>query len=476
MRPMTLEALRRAVRGRWLTPPAELTVRGVSTDTRSVRAGELFIPLRGERFDGHAFLAQAADAGCQAVLVNADFAVPDDVRGRFRGLVAVADTTAALADLGSLARGQLSATVIGVTGSVGKTTVKRMIHQVLQGRLTGGASPKSFNNHVGVPLTLLAAPEADDYLICEVGTSGPGEIGALARIVQPDVAVITAVGASHLERLGSVERVAVEKASLLGSLAEGGLAVVTADSPELTRALRAWPVKMIRFGQCDSADLRLTGYEPRGLGQRFQVNGRLWVELPLPGRHNALNALAALAVARRFGLDEREAAEALAQLPPGDMRLEARQAGPVTVINDAYNANPASMAAALAVLADLQAGRKVLIAGDMRELGPAGPALHAAIGRPAATVGLGLLVTVGELSGHLAEAARAAAGKSLEVLSYPDAASAAEAVNTWLTGGDLVLVKASRSMGLEAVARRIETCGTAMGGPPMRTPARGTCS
>jgi UDP-N-acetylmuramoyl-tripeptide--D-alanyl-D-alanine ligase len=449
MKPLTLEETRDAVHGRWLARGEALTVHSVTTDTRSARAGELFFALRGERMDGHSFLPQAAEASCAAAIVARDAQLPEGIETAFSGgIIAVADTTAALGELGAYHRRRLAADVVAVTGSNGKTTVKRMIHHVLARRLRGTCAPKSFNNAIGVPLTLLAASGGDDYVVCELGTSGPGEIAALAEMARPDVAVITSVAPAPLEKLGGIERVAAEKASILGALAEDGLGVVCGDSDVLARALRAYDRRIIRFGASQEAEVRLTGHQPLGRRQRFELNGCLWVDLPLPGKHNALNALAAIAVARRFGFEREDAAAALADFAGGDMRLEWIDLPGGTIINDAYNANPASLAAAVEVLGDCQGARKVLIAGDMKELGDQTEQLHLQAGRELAAKGVDFLISVGRLGRYIA---MGAAEGGLETEAFDSSDAAGRQLRRLLRQGDTVLVKGSRAMAMEAL-------------------------
>ena len=462
MKPLHLEEIRRAIHGRMAAGPlrvggiaaaANVQITGVSTDTRTCKAGDLFFAIRGERFDGHAFLSQAASAGCAAAVVAMSAKLSDGIGAEFPcGLVFVDDATAALGELAAYHRDMIPPTVIAVTGSNGKTTTKRIIHHILSKRFKGTCSPKSFNNNIGVPLTLLGACAGDDYVVCEVGTNAPGEIAALASIIRPNIAVITSVGPTHLERLGTVADVAVEKASLLGRLHQSGLAVVWADSGELNAALRAWRCKTVRFGAAESADLRLTGYRPSGSSQSFQLNGRLRVELPLAGRHNAFNALAAIAVAQRLGFTPQEAAAALADFAGGDMRLEWLTVGSVRVINDAYNANPASMLAAAAVLAEAQGSRRVLIAGDMRELGDQSRALHERSGADIAAMNVDLLIGVGELGRYIARGA-SEGGKAAE--SFDSVEEARSRVAGLLREGDVVLVKGSRAMAMERLIEPI---------------------
>jgi len=451
---MSVDEIRRAVHGRWRTPATTVVVGGVSTDTRTVRPGDLFVALKGDRFDAHDFLADAAAAGCVAAIVRHDVRIAQSVLSNIGGgVIGVRDTTEALGQLAAYHRTRCPATVVAVTGSNGKTTVKRMIDHILSRRSVGSCSPKSFNNAVGVPLTLLSAGWSDDYVVCELGTNAPGEIASLAAIARPDIAVIASVSEAHLERLGTIERVAVEKAAILSALGPNGIAVVWADSDVLDRALRPYDrVRLIRFGRCDAAQLRLTGYEAAGDGQRFEVNNRLWVSLQLPGRHNALNALAAIAVAQRMGFSQAEAAEALADFAGVEMRLERMKIGPVTVLNDAYNANPASVAAAAEALSSAQAKRRVLIVGDMKELGDAAEDLHVRTGREMADKRIDLLIGVGPLGRYIAAGA---AQVNVATESFGSVKQAGSALGELLREGDAVLIKGSRAMGMERLIEPI---------------------
>lgn len=460
-----LEEIRRAIHGRYRTAAREqVNIDSVSIDTRTARREDLFIAIAGENHDGHDYLAQAAQAGCVSAVVARDFDLPAEADQWFPGgVIGVADTTVALGELGSFVRGQLTGEVIGVTGSVGKTTVKRMIDHLLKTARTGSASPKSFNNAIGVPLTLLAADPAADYTICELGSNAPGEIASLARICRPTVAVITAIAPCHLERLGSLDRIAAEKAAILGGLSSTGVGVVNADSDKLARAVKPYEARLIRFGESEQAELRLTDYHPDGLGQRFEINGRLMVDLPVAGKHNAMNALAALAVALRLGLAEAEAVAALADFTPTPMRLEPKQMGPWLVINDAYNANPASMAAALEVLQHAPGDRRVLVVGDMLELGEQSEALHRSVGERIAQTDVGLLVAVGPMGRWIADEAERASGRTLAVLHYDDSVAASAGVIEHLRPGDVVLLKGSRGVRLERVVEALAAAAGEVG-------------
>ncbi len=447
MNVFSTDEIRRATRGRWLSSGADVGIEGVTIDSRTAQPGYLFVAIRGETHDGHDYLIQAAKAGCVCAIVDRNVPLDESIARLYGGgLIGVEDTVRALGDLAAAYRQHLTATVIAVTGSNGKTTVKRMIHHILSRQMTGKASPKSFNNAIGVPLTLLAVETSDEYAICEVGTNAPGEILGLARIVQPDVAVITQVSQAHLEGLGHLDRIAIEKASLLAPLEASGMAIVRGDNEPLDRALTAYDCRMIRFGEGDACELRLTDYQPTATGQRFELNGRLWVEMPLLGRHNACNALAAIAVAQRLGFDQEIAAASLADFTGVEMRLEPIDIGPVRVINDAYNANPASMVAAWQVVCDLPAERRVLVLGDMRELGEQAAALHHELGEQIAAGHVDLVVGVGELGRLIAEAA-GKGGVATECFDSTDLAE--KTIATLLTPGDVILLKGSRSMGLD---------------------------
>jgi len=447
VKPLSLEEIREAIHGHWLSIGAPAMVSGITTDTRTAKPGELFFAIRGERFDGHMFLTQAAQTGCVSSVVCLDGEPRPEIAGQFRGgLIGVPDSTKALGDIAAANRASLTGTVVAVTGSNGKTTVKRMIEHVLSRRLSGKCSPKSYNNRIGVPLTLLSADGGDQYVICELGSSAPGEIETLAAIAQPGVAVITNVAETHLEKLVSLEKVAAEKASLLGRLLPDGLAVVWADNPILTRLSKSYGRRAVTFGASKSADLRLTGYQSKGRAQRLQVNGREWINLPLPGTHNAMNALAAIAVAQRFGFSQSDAGEALADFTGEQMRLEWTDCGRISLINDAYNANPASMLAAAEVLSDQAGPRRVLIAGDMGELGNQSQQLHLRTGKQIAVTRVDLLIGVGPLGRYIAEGAAEA---GLATADFDTVEDAAVAMAGLLKPGDVALVKASRVVRME---------------------------
>lgn len=485
----TFRSIQAATLGRWLAQPpgCEGRLTGVNTDSRTVKPGQVFIALKGPRYDGHDYLLEAADAGAQVLIVS-QAQRAGDLGRTAKAVLLVPDTLRALQDLARHYRAclvQNGTRVIAVTGSNGKTTTRHLIHQALSAVYTGMHSPKNFNNDIGVPLTLLAAGAQDEFVVTELGSDGPGQISRLAAIAQPDVAVVTCVGVAHLDAFGHKEAIAAEKASLLDHVRPGGLAIVPGDEPLLTAHRGRVPkgVGLWRFGAGQDNDLRLTDDAPDAGGWVFRTAGgqgcgpgpRVTFRIPLLGRHNAFNALAAVGVARWMGIDDPAIASALAGLTGVTMRLDQLRLGhprhPLTVINDAYNASPESVAAAVAVLIGYPLptvgeavapgtrqctqpamGRRVLVLGDMLELGAQGPGLHRELGHMIAATGRGdihLAVLIGALSAHTAGAMRQAwAADRVHSFEAWDE-GVGSCVARLVEPGDVVLIKGSRGMRLE---------------------------
>jgi UDP-N-acetylmuramoyl-tripeptide--D-alanyl-D-alanine ligase len=459
----SLDSIKNVLGGSWLGRSSEQrragpAIEGLSTDSRAVTEGQVFLALKGETTDGHLYLRQAVQNGAGLLIIDRAEALPADIAPYVTALL-VPDTGAALLKLAAAYRRTLESTrVIAVAGSNGKTTTVKLIHQALGSVLKGSASVKSFNNAIGVPLTILAAKKSDQYLVCEVGTNAPGEIATLAAVVEPDIAVITSIGREHLEGLKSLSGVVQEEVSLLANLRPGGIAVLNAEAPQLLEAARAMlgnrtGQSILSFGFAENADLRITSVTQSEHGLRFCLNSRAWFDLPLLGRHNAGNAAAAVAVARRLGVDEAAAAAALAKAVGPDMRMQRSEVGGVTFINDAYNANPESMIAAVQTFAEVYGGapgRRVLVLGDMLELGDAAPDLHREVGDAVAAVpGVDLAVFVGRLAMFMAERVNRTHAK-IAILESLDGAKAAEGA-ALLRPGDYVLLKGSRRMALERI-------------------------
>ena len=453
---LTFSEVVRATEGRLTAAPTPGNVCGVSTDSRTISRGELFFAISGPNFDGHDFVGDALQRGAVGAVIGfgrrAEIARCAAMNGDAGGkLIEVDEVLAALGRLAAYHRRQLSLNVIAVVGSNGKTTTKEMITHVLGARLQGRSSPKSFNNAIGVPLTLLTAEGADDFLIVEIGTNAPGEVAELARLAQPNMAVVTCIAEEHLEGLGDLEGVVAEELSILNHLSSGGFAAVNIDAPLTRQRLPGDGPTRATFGRCDEADLRVTSAEFHEPWLQFQINGRFEYRLNMPGAHNALNATGAVAIARRFGLEHEEIAACLESfvLPP--MRTQIERLGGVTLINDAYNANPQSALAAIAALEAMPAGgRRIAVFGEMRELGSQSAQLHLNVAERLKSEEIAHVLLVGDaydlMHGPLLEQANLFGP---QVQRCADVDAAYEALAELVCDGDVVLLKASRAVGLE---------------------------
>jgi len=446
---LAFREVQRAVRGEWLArPDGPGSITSVVTDSREAAPGSLFVALAGSQADGHDFVSDAVSRGSKGVLVE------HPVRGVPEGVavIRVEDTLAALGELARYYRSLVTATVVGITGSNGKTTTKEMVAHLLRASGSVVKAPRSFNNFVGVPLTIFAVEPRTDFVVVELGTSAPGEIRRLASVAQPHVGVITNIGPTHLEGLGTVAGVAAAKAELLDVLGEGGTAVLNWDDDWCRRLLPRVTGKTVTFGLSSEADVFATGVTREEGHLRFLLNGVREVTLPVAGLHNLSNALAAAAVCRRLGLTQSDVAERFAGFRLPDMRFEETTVAAVTFINDAYNANPVSMSAALRELARREAvGRKLFVAGDMKELGPDGPQFHRELGLRVAGHDLDGLFAVGEFAEEVAAGA-AAGGFPLKCIhTFSTVGELTEALLGELQPDDVVLLKGSRAMELERV-------------------------
>ena len=464
MKPLSIREVRDIVSGKLVSvvPPDAAPVTAICTDTRHMAPSSLFVALRGERFNALDFLPQAAAGGAVAALVEGVPASP--IPGMH--LIVVADTRVALGKLAGHVRKGLKGRVIAVAGSNGKTSTKHLIHAALRGKLKGSISPKSFNNDIGVPLTIFPAKPLDDYLVLEMGTNHPGELEVLSKMARPDVAVITNCGAEHLEGLGDLAGVRRENATIISGLDPKGLLIVNGDDPELLAAVKDYPGQRVTFGFNPTNDLYATDVRCEEAGVRFRLNGsRREVFVPLLGRHTASNALAAIAVGRKLRVAEETIFESLAKSDGADMRLQLQKANGLSILNDAYNANPNSMRAALETATALpHAGRRVAVLGDMRELGETSERYHREVGDAAGRAGFALLACVGADARWIADAAQSSGMAAGAVLRFPDAAAAAAQLPSHIRPGDLVLIKASRGIQLEAVAKALAAQPT----PPMK--------
>ncbi|WP_375381589.1 UDP-N-acetylmuramoyl-tripeptide--D-alanyl-D-alanine ligase [uncultured Sphingomonas sp.] len=429
---------------------ARFDVSGVTFDSREVGPGDLFVALKGEATDGHRFAAQALAAGAAGVLAS------EPVEGSH---VLVTDTAAALDALGRAARARTGAQVIGVTGSVGKTSTKEALFAALDRPAPGTThrSLKSYNNHVGVPLSLARMPAASGFGVFEMGMNHPGELAALTRLVRPHVALVTAIAPAHAEFFADEGAIADAKGEIFQGLEPGGIAIVPFDSPHrdrLAAAARPHAGRIVTFGLEAGADVRPVEMMRTAMGGTF-VTARIGTrELSFtvgqPGRHWVSNALAVLAAVDAVGGDLALTGLALAELGGlagrGARLTVAVPGGEALVIDESYNANPSSMRATLGVLAD-EPGRHVAVLGEMRELGEAGPGYHAALAAPILDARIEAVLLVGEAMAPLADAL---AGR-VRCVHVPDAATALARLPAMLAPGDAVLVKGSNAVGLARV-------------------------
>lgn len=426
------------------------SISGVFTDSRIHVKDGLFVPIVGERFDGHEFLLQAVENGANAALWQIDHPLPERLPPAFP-VFFVEDTIDGLQRLAKLHSSTVAPVVIAVTGSNGKTTTKDMIANVLNKRFQTHATEGNFNNHIGLPLTILAMPDDSDVLILEMGMNHFGEISALSRLAEPDLAVITNIGESHIEFLGSREGIARAKMEIADGLKRDGKVIFDGDEP-LLDVLRQRP--SVACGTEENNDLRLTSVETTKDGLRFSVHGRSgWYAIPVHGKHNAKNALFAIAVARELQVPEPSVADGLSRLSLPNMRFE-----PVNgihgalLINDAYNASATSMKAAIETIRDMEGyDRKILVLGDILELGEDERRYHESVAEQIAPP-ITDVVTVGKRARWIAEAITA----PVATASFETKEEAARVLEGMMSRDTVVLFKASRAVGLESVVEQMK--------------------
>lgn len=452
---MDLQKIAEITGGRVFPEGAKRAVVGFSTDTRTLQEGDLFIPLRGENFDGHDYLLQAAQRGAAACLseeVVADLPIP---------VVRVADTLKALGDLAAALRLALTGPVIAVTGSSGKTTTKEMLAGILSLTAPGLKTEGNFNNLVGLPHTIFRLkPEEHRWAVLEMGMSARGEIARLAEIATPQIGIITNVGAAHLETLQGLDGVARAKGELFAALHAGGTAVINADDERVKAIPVANGVRRLFFGLAPGAQVRGEEIVPAGEAVSFKLvlpQGVFPVHLSTPGRHNVHNALAAAAAAHAVGVDPDIIVRGLEQFRPTKGRMETVVlASGITLIEDTYNANPLSVKAALTALDEMGGeGKRVAVLGDMLELGTEAAALHREVGE-AAAARADHLILLGEMAAETAAGARAGGMAPERVQLAATHEEIAALLLKLVQPGDRVLVKGSRGMRMEKVCAALK--------------------
>ena len=456
MEPRTLEFIAESCQGQLLTGERSACVSRVCTDSRLAKPGDLFVAIEGDRFDGHNYTGQALGQGAVAALVNrARLGQADE-----QPVIQVDETRQALGQLAARYRQDFDLPVIAIGGSNGKTTTKEILAELLGQRFDTLFSEASFNNDIGVPLTLLRLQDSHRAAVVEVGSNHPGEMESLLTIVRPTIGVLTSIGREHLEFFGDLDGVIREEGALAEVLPEEGCLFVNGDIEGLNAIRERCRCRVVTVGESASCDWRLTRIEPSAEGTRFEIispkgdrNGVHRVNLL--GRHNAQNAALAMAVAVELGLSQEELYQGLQDCRPASMRMQTQTLGGVSVINDAYNSNPDSLQAALETLRAFPVkGKLIAVLGDMAELGVSSEPAHVEAGQQVAKLGLNGLIAVGEWADIMVRAAQLD-GLS-NVAAFEDATHAGRALAMKLNPGDVVLIKGSRSAKLERVMEALE--------------------
>lgn len=424
--------------------PRAVEVSGWSVDTRTQNPGDVYFALRGPNHDGHNFIAAAAEKGAAAVVIERRWGVQNSTPNE----LLVSDTLKALADLGAWARLHWGGEVIGVTGSAGKTTTKDAIAHLLAVEMPVGKTLGNFNNQVGVPLSILRLPDGCRAAVLEMGMNHAGEIRDLAAIAKPQIGVVTNVGYAHVEFFDSIEGVAAAKRELIEALPNNGVAVLNADDPRVARFGERHPGRTVTFGFAETADVRAEDMQATPSGARFRALG-VDFEAGLTGRHAVSNLLAAIAVAREFGIAPERLREPVRTFAVGKMRGERVEHNGITIWNDCYNSNPEAVESMIGVLKQTPAARRIAVLGEMLELGEASDALHRQVGRYAADHGIDLVIGVHGTARALVDAAGAGAR------FFENPAAAGDFVRSLARPGDAILFKGSRGIRMELALERV---------------------
>ena len=458
MKELKIQEICQAVSGRLLEGGSEnAVVKGVSTDSRTAGAGQIFVALKGENHDAHKFIPMALEGGCRAFLISREEAVPEDRKGA--SFIVVSDTLKGLQDL---ARYYLTTfkdlKKLAVTGSTGKTTTKDMLYYICSTKYKTLRTKGNFNNEVGLPLTVFSLEEDTQAAIFEMGMSDLGEISLLCSIVKPQVGIITNIGVSHIENLGSRQGILKAKMEIAEGFGPENTLVVNQANDLLTPENTSGNYRRIGCGYDDGCDYVISQVEDRGdQGLDFTIthgDESQSISLSIPGGHNAINSCLALAAAETLGISLAEGARGLESMELTEKRLNVKEAGGIRVIDDTYNASPDSMKAGIDVLTASKAERKIAILADMLEMGPDSPVYHREVGAYAAEAGLDLVVALGDAAAYIAEGAREVLGKE-KVQYYKTKDELKEKLSGMLKPGDLVLVKGSRGMAMELIVKEI---------------------
>lgn len=422
---------------------------GISTDTRTIKQGDLFIPLVGDNFDGHDFIDKAIQNGAVGIIFSRkEMYIPEHITA-----IAVADTLLALQDLARFHRQRFTIPVVAITGSNGKTTTKDMAAAVLSNQYQILKTNANYNNEIGLPLTLLQLTKQHEVAIVEMGMRGRGQISQLANIALPTIGIITNVGETHLELLGTIENIAAAKAELLDVIPENGLSILNGDNVYVREMSKQAKSRILLFG-LKQGDIKAENIQIHAQSMNFTcffANNQFLVEIPTTGRHNVYNALAAIALGMELGMTPESICAGLKNFNASPMRLHIEKLGDYLIVNDAYNASPMSVAAAIETLREVAKYRKVAVLGDMLELGAIAVEAHEKIGEQLAKHHVDVVVTVGKLAANIAK--RASLCGIEKVVACSNHVEAQEALGKLLEPGDTILIKGSRGMKMENIIK-----------------------
>lgn len=443
---VSLNKISQVIQGELSLPDLMMSdVEGISIDSRTTKPGDLFFAIQGRRLDGCQFVTQALQKGALASVVKRG----TEVAGKSQPLIYVDNVNLALQQFAGWYRSQQKSIVIGVTGSVGKTTTRTMIHTVLAPFLKGVQSPANYNNEFGVPLSIAQVGSDHQYAVLELGASLPGEIRELAQLSKPEIGVITGIGPSHLEHFGSLDRTADAKAELFEELSEGGVAIVNGDDPFADTLAARTSARILKVGLSDQNDLRAVAVQQTRDGLAFQVDETEFL-IPVLGKHFVYPALFAIAVAKEFGISTRDLVECFRQYETIPGRCHIEQVGSWNIIDDSYNSSPVSMAAACQILSEWpDGGKRIIVMGDMLELGAESKRYHQEMGELIALSGIDLLFVCGKQAGAVVQGASSGNLSRDRVFQAADVEALQNEVISRLEPGDVVLVKGSRSMRME---------------------------
>jgi UDP-N-acetylmuramoyl-tripeptide--D-alanyl-D-alanine ligase len=464
MNPLSLSQIAQFAGGSLSSGDGTVLVDKASTDSRTIKRGELFVALSGENFDGHNFVEAVATTGAAGAIV--DSAWEGRVPGNF-GLIRTKDTLLAYQQLAANYRKSLTLRVVAITGSNGKTSTKDFAAAVLARRFRVTKTQGNFNNHVGLPRTILEATSRDEVAVWEIGMNHPGEVAALAKIAAPDVGIITNIGVAHIEFMDSREKIAQEKGALAEAVGAEGTVILNADDP-FTRGIAARARGKVILAGITAGSIRASEVNQSGSGTDFTIledAHRCRAQLPVPGLHMVENALLAVAVGRVLGLSLEECAAGLVAAPLTKARLQVKEIRGVQFLDDSYNANPDSMKAALRTLVELDAeGQRIAVLGEMRELGDQSERGHREMGETAAALKIDHLIAIGDVAATIAEAAKRAGLENSSTVA--STAEAAELLGELVAPGDLVLIKGSRLARTERVIEAFRNHDSAVANSP----------